>query len=197
MTTTKPAFDPVAVAAALDAFTEAYLPEPPKELTIEQKLSMPQIRSSIAAARDKGMTFREIADTLAVHGLTTTEGTLRNYWRKINAATEKEADPGFDFSKFHPPRPSDPAIYRLSDAIREPFDEAFDDDRHEVEMTPERLAANALITTFSARVDGNACPFMEMESGRGEFIDEVANIIKHAFNPQSRQEAAARASVHW
>lgn len=197
MTQTRPAFDPVAVAAALDAFAEAYKPEPPKKMTIEQKLSNPKIKSAVAAALDKGMSYQQIVDTLAVHGLKMSKDTLRTYWGKINATPKGESGPSPDSGSFHPPRASNPAIVHLSNALREPFDAIFDDERHEMEMTPERLAANAIVTTFSGKIDSHRCPFMDMKDGRGEFIDEVANIIKHAFDPKSRQEAAALASVHW
>ncbi|MEI3807627.1 hypothetical protein V6R85_24195 [Agrobacterium sp. CCNWLW32] len=98
---------------------------------------------------------------------------------------------------FSPPRPSSPAIVHLANALREPYDAVYDDARQESLMTPERLAANAIITTFYGQIDSHHCPFIDKEDGRGELVDGVANIIRHAFDPESRKEAEAIASVHW
>lgn len=88
-------------------------------------------------------------------------------------------------------------IHHLAETLEHPYDAFDNDDRRDLPMTPERLAANAIVTIFSGQIRSHHCPFMDMESGRTEFIDEVAEVIRHAFDPEARKQAEAIAAVHW
>lgn len=74
------AFDAAAIAAALNAATESYEPEPKYK---KEMMAKEPVFSAIKAMKQKNMPTAKIVDLLAENGIKTTVQTFNRYWNEL------------------------------------------------------------------------------------------------------------------